>query len=335
MVLVLQNPIVIFRQGNLKQTTFFRSQRERAVVRKKRLLKANLSMCSSITEKVDKAPQKVTFPIVVNGCTGKMGKAVAEAAVSAGLELVPVSFSSSEESGRVVQVGGMDVKVHGPSGREGILASVCDEFPNVIVVDYTVPAAVNENAELYCKIGVPFVMGTTGGDMERLFKTVEDAKVYAVISPQMGKQVVAFLATMENMAKEFPGAFSGYSLEVIESHQASKLDTSGTAKAVISCFQKLGVSFEVDQIQQIRDPKMQLQMVGVPEEHLSGHAFHMYHLTSPDQTVSFEFQHNVCGRSIYAEGSIDAAIFLHKKVQSNADKRIYNMIDVLREGNMR
>lgn len=33
-------------------------------------------------------------------------------------------------------------------------------------------------------------MGTTGGDRERLFKTVDDAKVYAVISPQMGKQVL-------------------------------------------------------------------------------------------------------------------------------------------------
>lgn len=32
-------------------------------------------------------------------------------------------------------------------------------------------------------------MGTTGGDMERLFKTVADSKVYALISPQMGKQV--------------------------------------------------------------------------------------------------------------------------------------------------
>ncbi|CAH1443960.1 unnamed protein product [Lactuca virosa] len=39
----------------------------------------------------------------------------------------------------------------------------------------------------------------------------------------------------------------------------------------------------------------------------------MYHLTSPDGTVSFQFQHNVCGRSIYAEGAIDAALFLAKK----------------------
>lgn len=30
--------------------------------------------------------------------------------------------------------------------------------------------------------------------------------------------------------------------------------------------------------------------------------------------VSFEFQHNVCGRSIYAEGTVDAVLFLAKKV---------------------
>ncbi|XP_008808387.2 probable 4-hydroxy-tetrahydrodipicolinate reductase 1, chloroplastic [Phoenix dactylifera] len=296
-------------------------------------------MCVSSSKKLEKSPaiasQIHSFPILVNGCTGKMGKAVAEAAVSAGLELVPVSFSSREKSGRTVQVGSTEIQIHGPSERENILSSMFEKFPNLVVVDYTVPDAVNGNAELYCKVGVPFVMGTTGGEREVLYKTVQDANVYAVISPQMGKQVVAFLAAMEIMAEEFPGAFSGYTLQVMESHQASKLDTSGTAKAVISCFQKLGVSFCLDQIQQIRDPKRQLEMVGVPEEHLSGHAFHMYHLTSPDETVSFEFQHNVCGRSIYAEGTIDAAIFLSKKVQSKAQKRIYNMIDVLREGNMR
>lgn len=45
---------------------------------------------------------------------------------------------------------------------------------------------------------------------------------------------------MEYMAQEFPGAFSGYKLEVRESHQRTKADTSGTAKAVINSFAKLG-----------------------------------------------------------------------------------------------
>ncbi|XP_026399105.1 4-hydroxy-tetrahydrodipicolinate reductase 1, chloroplastic-like [Papaver somniferum] len=290
---------------------------------------------SSSSSSMSPVPENHAFPIMVNGCTGKMGKAIIDAGVSAGLHVVPVSFGSESEAGQIVEVGGKEVHVHGPTGRESLLASLFEENPDMIVIDFTVPAAVNANAELYSKVGVPFVMGTTGGDRELLYKTVEDSQVYAVISPQMGKQVVAFIAAMDIMAEQFPGAFSGYSLQVMESHQASKLDTSGTAKDVIKCFQKLGISYEVDQIQQIRDPKQQVEMVGVPEEHLLGHAFHMYHLTSPDQTVSFEFQHNVCGRSIYAEGTIDAALFLAKKVRSKAGKHIYNMIDVLREGNMR
>ncbi|CAM8984765.1 unnamed protein product [Rhodiola kirilowii] len=273
--------------------------------------------------------------VLVNSCTGKMGKSVIEAAISAGLDLVPVSFGCQADAGKVVHVAGKDIQVHGTSGREDVLKSVLDDHPNLIVVDYTVPDAVNVNAELYCKVGVPFVMGTTGGDRQKLMKTVQDSNIYAVISPQMGKQVVAFLAAMEIMAEQFPGALSGYSMQVSESHQSSKLDTSGTAKAFISCFQKLGVSFDMDEVQLIRDPKQQLEMVGVPEEHLGGHAFHMYHITSPDQTVSFEFQHNVCSRSIYAEGTVDAVLFLAKKIQAKDSKRIYNMIDVLREGNLR
>ncbi|RZC76517.1 hypothetical protein C5167_000644 [Papaver somniferum] len=203
--------------------------------------------------------ENLAFPIMVNGCTGKMGKAIIEAGVSAGLQVVPVSFGSESKSGQIVEVGGTEIHIYGPSRRENILTSLLNENPNMIVIDFTVPAAVNANAELYSKVGVPFVMGTTGGDREMLYNTVEDSKGYALISPQMGKQV-------------------------IESHQASKLDPSGTAKDVIKCFQKLGISYELDQMQQIRDPEQQLEMVGVPEEHLRGHAFHVYHLTSPDKT---------------------------------------------------
>ena len=106
----------------------------------------------------------------------------------------------------------------------------------------------------------------------------------------------------------------------MESHRASKLDASGTAKAVVSSFRKLGVSYDVRrvhcfpffsilyinflflnlslllisflpncvtffvQIIKYRDPMKQLEMIGVPEEHLGSHAFHFYCLTSPDDS---------------------------------------------------
>ena len=49
---------------------------------------------------------------------------------------------------------------------------------------------------------------------------------------------------MEILAQNFPGAFAGYTLEVTESHQRNKADTSGTAKAVVGSFAKLGTPLE-------------------------------------------------------------------------------------------
>lgn len=84
-------------------------------------------------------------------------------------------------------------------------------------------------------------MGTTGGDRDALIRDVKAANAWAVIAPNMGKQIVAFQTMMETMAEKFPGCFSGYTLNVVESHQRSKVDTSGTAKAVVGSFQKMGL----------------------------------------------------------------------------------------------
>ncbi|PKU59969.1 4-hydroxy-tetrahydrodipicolinate reductase 2, chloroplastic [Dendrobium catenatum] len=51
----------------------------------------------------------------------------------------------------------------------------------------------------------------------------------------------------------------------------------------------------------------------------------MYHLTSPNKIVSFEFQHNVYGHSIYVEDTIDAAIFFFMKIKS----KIPNILNIL------
>lgn len=72
-----------------------------------------------------------------------MGKAVINAAEAAGLNVVPVSFGCEEESGQTFEVCGREFLVHGPSDRESFLESVLDKYPNLIIVDYTVPDAVN------------------------------------------------------------------------------------------------------------------------------------------------------------------------------------------------
>ncbi|KAL2650589.1 hypothetical protein R1flu_018717 [Riccia fluitans] len=272
--------------------------------------------------------------IMINDCNGRMGRAVAEAAIGAGLKIAPYTITGGPVPEEPLDILGSKVKVCGKERRDEVLDLVRKQYSGLVMVDYTVPDAVNENAELYCKYNLPFVMGTSGGDRERLLTFARSSGNYAVIAPQMGKQVVAFQAAMEIMAKEFPGAFSGYKLEVTESHQSNKLDTSGTAKEIVKSFQKLGLDFNLDQIGMVRDADSQIAM-GVPSEHLGGHAFHTYRLTSPDNTVEFKFEHNVCGRSIYAQGTVDAVLFLMKKIEEKSEKKVFNMIDVLHEGAMR
>ena len=46
-------------------------------------------------------------------------------------------------------------------------------------------------------------------------------------------------------------------------------------------------------------------------------------------------QHNVCGRSIYAEGTVDAAAFLAQRAKEKASKTLYTMVDVLAGGALR
>ena len=79
----------------------------------------------------------------MNGCSGKMGKAVIKAADSAGVNIVPTSFGSVEEAGQTVEVCGKEILVHGPTEREKVLSSVFEKYPELIVVDYTIPSAVN------------------------------------------------------------------------------------------------------------------------------------------------------------------------------------------------
>ena len=274
--------------------------------------------------------------VMVNGVSGKMGHATACAVVRReGFELAPYALTkragaTTEVLG--VEVTGVDVSVE-DAGE--VLERAKREYPGLVVVDYTLPESVNANAELYVKHGVPFVMGTTGGDREKMLAEVKASGNYAVIAPQMGKQVVAFQAAMKLMAEQFPNAFEGYTLTVTESHQSSKKDTSGTAKAIVASFNDLGCGFDIKDIELVRDVESQTGKMGVPEEHLLGHAFHTYRLTSPDGTTSFEFQHNVCGRNIYAEGTVDAVGFLKRKIASKDPKTLYDMIDVLGEGAMK
>jgi 4-hydroxy-tetrahydrodipicolinate reductase len=277
--------------------------------------------------------------VVMAGLPGNMAKAVAQHLLrDERFHIVPgAALTGPDISESEIEIDGLKFSLISPDQHKKVLISLQFVVENPVVVDFTHPSAVNRNAELYCNLGIPFVMGTTGGKRDELLKTVEESLTCAVIAPNMAKQIVGFQATMHYMAATFPKVFEGYTLEIVESHQNGKADTSGTAMAMVEqpdgspgIFNQLGIPFKKDQIRMVRDPKVQTSELGVPEEYLAGHGWHTYILRSKDGTVILRFTHNVNGRDVYALGTIDALLFLANKVEQGAKGEVFSMVDVLK-----
>ena len=269
--------------------------------------------------------------VMVNGIPGKVACTVARHIQrDPRFRLIPCSLTGPEIQKREHMLEDTAIRLIRPEGRESTIQMIRTAHGDFLSVDYTHPSAVNSNAEFYCRQGLPFVMGTTGGDRQKLEDTVRSSRIAAVVAPNMAKQIVGFQAMMEYAAQTFPDLFKGYRLSIRESHQQTKADTSGTAKAMVRIFNRLGTPFTEDQIRMERDPQVQKAGWGVPEEHLGGHAWHTYTLVSEDGTVRFEFTHNVNGREIYIHGTLDALLFLRDRVAAGVRGRLFSMIDVLK-----
>jgi len=269
--------------------------------------------------------------LMVNGLPGNMAANVVKHALEDNrFELITQSLTGPEITDTESIIDSVSFDLIQPQDRDQSILAIKDKEGLFLSVDYTHPSAVNSNAEFYCRHGLPFVMGTTGGDRQGLEETVRTSSTSGVIAPNMAKQIVGFQAMMEYAADTFPDLFKGYSLEIKESHQKGKADTSGTAKAMVRYFTSLGLAFTENDITKERDPDIQKTVWGIPERYLEGHGWHTYSLDSEDKTVRFEFTHNVNGRDIYAQGTLDALIYLDKKVAEGAQGKVFSMIDVLK-----
>jgi 4-hydroxy-tetrahydrodipicolinate reductase len=269
--------------------------------------------------------------IMVNGIPGNMAQIVAKHVLADNrFELILYSLTGPEITLSEYRIGSAVIQLIKPELRGKKVNQIIEQHTSFISIDYTHPTAVNTNAEFYCNAHLPFVMGTTGGDRQLLNAAVNSSSISAVIAPNMAKQIVGFQAMMAYAAETFPDLFKGYTLSIKESHQKGKADTSGTAKAMTGYFNALGTPYLESEIIKERNPDIQKTVWGIPEKYLSGHGWHTYSLDSKDKTVRFEFSHNVNGREVYAQGTLDAVIYLSKKIEEGVTGKVFSMIDVLK-----
>ncbi|MCF8069165.1 MAG: dihydrodipicolinate reductase [Desulfobacterales bacterium] len=274
---------------------------------------------------------KTPIKIMMNGLPGNVVSIITGHALKDDrVKVLPYSLTGPDIEETEITVEDLTINLILPENRDQAIKKIKGKEGDFICVDYTHPSAVNSNAEFYCANKIPFVMGTTGGDRDKLNQSVCDSDIPAVIAPNMAKQIVGFQAMMAFAAENFPDLFKGYSLEIKESHQKGKADTSGTAKAMVGYFNNLGIEFTKDDIIMERDPEHQKNNWDIPEAYLGGHAWHTYTLVSPDKTATFSFTHNINGRDIYAQGTLDAIEYLGNKIQAGEKGKVFTMIDVLK-----
>ena len=225
---------------------------------------------------------------MVNGA-GKMATAAAEAIVrSEEFELMPFAFTGNNAPSNR-DILGVNVRSIRLEDRADFLRSEAGRS-SFLTSDFTHPDVVNLNADTYCNNNLHFVMGTTGGDRDALEERVRNSAISAVIAPNMAKQVVGLQSVIKAFSEVYRGCWvkEDSGLYIRESHQGvdvpndfeGKADTSGTAKAMVEYFQKLGIPYGVKDIDaKIRDIEDQ-RLLGIPESALQGHGWHRYKLHS-------------------------------------------------------
>jgi 4-hydroxy-tetrahydrodipicolinate reductase len=158
--------------------------------------------------------------VIVTGAAGRMGREVVRAVTAADCMRVAAAIDPNAD-GTVIEDGAGSTLV-----VSGDLAAALEGPRPRVLVDFTVPAAVEASVAAALAAGVSCVVGTTGVPIERWSALAETAADDAClfVAPNFAVGAVLMMRFAQTAAQYLPHA------EVIELHHDRKLDApSGTA----------------------------------------------------------------------------------------------------------
>lgn len=161
--------------------------------------------------------------VIVSGALGKMGMETAKA-VQNDEELTLVGLVDIRAKGeRVADIAGNSE----PLPVENDLDRLIEKTQPNIMVDFTNPQAVYNNAKTALKQGISCVVGTTGlneVELKQLEKIAQDNMAGVAVIPNFAIGAVLMMKLAQEAAQYFPD------VEIIELHHNQKMDApSGTA----------------------------------------------------------------------------------------------------------
>lgn len=250
--------------------------------------------------------------IILNGACGRMGRAIAEAAASAGVRIV----------------AGVDLfGAPNAAATDFPLYKTLDEVTECAdaLVDFTVHTSTPDLVRFAERTFIPMVIATTGHtpeELEALHSLSSDCAILHSGNMSLG---VHLLITLCRQATAVLGGKAD--IEIIEKHHNKKLDApSGTALMIAHAIRE-ALPEETEYVYDRTDrrearPKNEIGISAIRGGNIVGE--HEVLFCCGDEIVSIK--HTAIGRSLFAQGALRAAEFLKGK-QSG----LFTMEDLLRD----
>jgi len=188
---------------------------------------------------------QVKIPVVVNGAAGKMGREVIKAvAQSPDMTLIGAIDRSPEHQGQDAgELAGLSEPLEIPitDQTESMLAFAAQERQPGVVIDFTHPDSVYDNARRAIAYGLRPVVGTTGlssAQIQDLAEFADKASTGCLIIPNFLIGIVLLQQAALAASQYFDH------VEIIELHHNQKADApSGTAIKTAELLAEMGKTF--------------------------------------------------------------------------------------------
>ncbi len=248
--------------------------------------------------------------IVIQGICGQMGHVLCE-------------MIARREDCRVV--AGIDLKDGEENGIPVVSSPDKLEGRGNVIIDFSSPAAV-EKVLPYCEAHkMPIILCTTGMSDELNLKIVQLSRSVPVFKSANMSLGINLLAELCKRASAILG--TAYDVEIVEQHHHNKVDApSGTALMLADAINEENNGayryvYDRASVRQKRDP-MEIGISSVRGGSIVGD--HEVLFCGPDEVITLK--HTAYSRSVFANGAINAAVYLAKK-----EPGLYNMSDLIAE----
>lgn len=238
--------------------------------------------------------------IIVNGCTGAMGRVLTEL------------ISTSEAYSLAAGVSRSSPDYASLSDFQG--AADC-------VIDFSNHANTNELLAYCIERGLPVVIATTGQtDEEKAAITAAAGKIPVFYSGNMSLGIALLVELAKQTARVFPDA----DIEIIERHHNRKLDApSGTALMLADAIREVRpeATYNLGRPESGKRTKQEIGIHAVRYGNEVG--THEVIVATNSQVITLK--HEAENRALFAEGALSAAAFL-----VNQSAGLYSMKDLTR-----